>query len=143
MRSMMAKATRVRRKFVRAIDSEVVIGEVKPTREKIVAEKYMSWSWEVSEERKRMARVSLSLDKHCGWYESLKETPGTTMLVERPVYRFEQWGLKGRTEFYRLLEIEIEAHTSQSQSQHSQNHIVAADPEAYKQSSGPSYYPAP
>lgn len=41
MRSITAKATRVRMKFVRAIESEVPMGEVKPTREKMVAEKYM------------------------------------------------------------------------------------------------------
>ena len=41
MRSMEWNATRVKRKFVLAMVSEVRVGERKPTREKIVAEKYM------------------------------------------------------------------------------------------------------
>lgn len=43
--SIRTKAKRVKRKFVPAIDSEVATGEVKPTREKIVAEKYMRTFW--------------------------------------------------------------------------------------------------
>lgn len=39
--SIFVKASRVKRKFVVAMEREVAIGEVKPTREKIVAEKYM------------------------------------------------------------------------------------------------------
>jgi hypothetical protein len=40
--SIVLKATSVKMKLVRAIESEANIGEVKPTRAKIVAEKYMS-----------------------------------------------------------------------------------------------------
>ena len=139
MRSMMAKATRVRRKFVRAMDSEVVIGEVKPTREKIVAEKYMSWVLGVSEGKEEGVYHG-SLEKHRGWYEqAIEEGLRTTAFIERHVFRFEQWGSKGRTEFYRLLDVEKESHKGQ----HSQNHIVAAALEAYKQSSTPSYFPVP
>lgn len=45
MRSMKWKATRVKRKFVRAMESEVRVGEEKPTMRKIVAEKYMREFW--------------------------------------------------------------------------------------------------
>lgn len=41
------KATRVKRKFVRAMESEVRVGEEKPTMRKIVAEKYMREFWGV------------------------------------------------------------------------------------------------
>jgi hypothetical protein len=40
-RSMEWKATRVKAKFVRAIEREVKVGEVKPRRENMVAEKYI------------------------------------------------------------------------------------------------------
>lgn len=39
--SIQAKAQRVRRKFVSAMEREARIGEWKPTREKMVAEKYI------------------------------------------------------------------------------------------------------
>jgi hypothetical protein len=39
--SMAVKATRVKIKFVTAMEREVKTGEVKPTRAKIVAEKYI------------------------------------------------------------------------------------------------------
>ena len=39
---MLWKAMSVKVKFVRAIEREVKVGERKPTREKMVAEKYMS-----------------------------------------------------------------------------------------------------
>jgi hypothetical protein len=39
--SIILKATSVKMKLVRAMESEVNIGEVKPTRANIVAEKYM------------------------------------------------------------------------------------------------------
>ena len=41
-RSMIMRASRVQRKLVMAIDSEVIVGEEKSKREKIVAEKYIS-----------------------------------------------------------------------------------------------------
>jgi hypothetical protein len=41
MRSIAWKATTVKRKFVRAMEREVKVGERKPMREKMVAEKYM------------------------------------------------------------------------------------------------------
>lgn len=40
--SIISKATRVQVKLVTAIDREVSVGEEKPRREKIVAEKYIS-----------------------------------------------------------------------------------------------------
>lgn len=40
--SIRLKATSVKAKFVTATDDEVPMGEVKPTKEKIVALKYMS-----------------------------------------------------------------------------------------------------
>lgn len=39
--SINAKATSVKTKLVKAMESEVPIGDVKPTRAKMVAEKYM------------------------------------------------------------------------------------------------------
>lgn len=45
MRSMLWKAMRVKEKFVRAMEREVRVGEVKPRREKMVAEKYMREFW--------------------------------------------------------------------------------------------------
>ena len=45
MRSMRIIATRVKMKFVMATVSEVRVGEAKPRREKIVAEKYMREFW--------------------------------------------------------------------------------------------------
>ena len=41
MWSMMRRAMRVQRKFVRAMEREVRVGEEKPRREKMVAEKYI------------------------------------------------------------------------------------------------------
>lgn len=49
MRSMEWNATRVKAKFVRAMEREVRVGEWKPTRRKMVAEKYiMEFWWDVS-----------------------------------------------------------------------------------------------
>jgi hypothetical protein len=45
MRSMEWKATSVKAKFVQAMESEVRVGEVKPRRAKMVAEKYMREFW--------------------------------------------------------------------------------------------------
>ena len=39
--SIMRRAIRVQRKFVRAMEREVRVGEEKPRREKMVAEKYI------------------------------------------------------------------------------------------------------
>jgi hypothetical protein len=41
MRSIAWKAKSVKRKFVRAMERDVSVGEWKPTRRKIVAEKYI------------------------------------------------------------------------------------------------------
>lgn len=46
MRSIVWKAARVKAKFVRAMEREVRVGERNPTREKMVAEKYMREFWE-------------------------------------------------------------------------------------------------
>lgn len=43
-RSMLRKATKVKMKFVMAMEREANVGEVKPTRAKMVAEKYLKWS---------------------------------------------------------------------------------------------------
>lgn len=40
-RSILRKATKVKTKFVIATESDVSVGEVKPTNAKIVAEKYL------------------------------------------------------------------------------------------------------
>lgn len=43
---METKATSVKRKFVVAMERDVSVGEEKPTRRKIVAEKYIREFWE-------------------------------------------------------------------------------------------------
>jgi len=58
-RSMAWKAMRVKAKFVRAMEREVRVGERKPTREKMVAEKYMREFWRGF----RLAAVSCVLDR--------------------------------------------------------------------------------
>lgn len=59
MRSMVHKAIRVKVKLVRAMERDVRVGDEKPRREKIVAEKYIREFWSGSEALQTMRKVDV------------------------------------------------------------------------------------